>query len=120
VACDGNVKIGTRHGAYQTRRWRSTVSGPDPWVPLPFPVPDLKTMASVLFFLSFLFRCFISVLVLFLLPSCLLHPLDNCFPFFLTSCPEGKTGLTEFFFWGGVGGEVAVALLKSLPFRQEK
>ena len=53
MACDGNVKIGTRHGAYQTRRLRSTVSGSDPWVPLPFPVPDRKTMASVLFLFSF-------------------------------------------------------------------
>ena len=70
MACDGNVKIGTRHGAYQTRRWRSTLSGPDPWVPLPFPVPDRKTMTSVLFlfFLSFLFRCFISVLL-----ACYIH-----------------------------------------------
>ena len=55
------------------------------------------------FFSSFLFRCFISVRVLFLLPSCLLHPLDVCFLFFLTSCPEGKTGLTEVFCGGGYG-----------------
>lgn len=87
VACDGNVKIGTDHGAWRRGEgrirqegWRSTVSGFDPWVPFHFRCLSAKqwllffSLSLSLFFVSL----FLFSLRLLSSPIWLLHPLDVC------------------------------------------